>query len=448
MRVQIKKHLPEIVFASAALAFSFWLAFHTFSWEDGSLLVAAKAWSDFASHIPLIRSFSYGENWPPEYPLFPGEPIRYHFLFYWGVGMLEKLGFRIDYALNIPSALSFFLLLLSIYLLAKHIFKSRFVASLSVLFFLFNGSFAFWEFFKSHPISANTLSDIFNNSSFPSFGPYDNKVVSAFWNLNIYTNQRHLALPFSLLLLLVYFLFKSNEKQKTSKLLILLCGFFIGILPFAHSSIFVMAILVLLILFVLLKTQRITIFGILLLGFVLSLPRVIFLGGSATFLPTIQIGFLTPAPLTLFSFLKYWFLNLGLSLFLILVGVGFSTRNQKRLLVAFLPLFLVGNLIQFSIEMAGNHKFFNVFLAVGNIFTAYAVFRIWKVKLFGKVVAGLLIVLLTFSGVIDFFAVKNDVFYKLEDYTKNPDVSWIKDNTPRDAVFLNSTYLYHPASLA
>ncbi|TSC86331.1 MAG: hypothetical protein G01um10147_943 [Microgenomates group bacterium Gr01-1014_7] len=80
------------------------------------MLIATKAWSDFASHIPLIRSFSLGDNFLPEYPLFPGEPIRYHFLFYAVVGYLEKLGLRIDYAFNILSALSFAFLIISIYL--------------------------------------------------------------------------------------------------------------------------------------------------------------------------------------------------------------------------------------------------------------------------------------------------------------------------------------------
>jgi len=448
MRAKFKKYLPEVILASIALAFSFWLMLHTFSWQDGSILIASKAWSDFASHIPLIRSFSLGDNWPPEYPIFPGEPIRYHFLFYWGVGILEKLGLRIDYALNIPSALSFFLLLLSIYLLARHLFKSRFVASLSVLLFLFNGSFSCLEFFRAHPLSINTLSDLLNNTTFPSFGPYDGKTVSAFWNLNVYTNQRHLALPFSLLLLLVYFLLKDDEDKKVSRTQIISGGLFIGILPFAHSSIFAMAILVLGMLFILLKRRRLTIVGIFFLGFVLSLPRVIFLGRTAGFTPILQLGYLTPDPVNFISFSKYWFLNLGLSFLLIPVGFLLSSREQRRLLVAFLPLFLVGNLVQFTIEMAGNHKFFNVFLAVSNIYVAYVVFCVWKSKLLGKVVASFLIIFLTLSGVIDFFAIKNDSSYKIEDYSKNPDVLWIRDNTPKNAVFLNSTYLYNPASLA
>ena len=115
----------EIILVISLSVFSFWLMFSTFSYENGSMLIGSRAWSDFAGHIPLIRSFSFGSNFPPEYPIFPGELIRYHFLFYLMVGMLEKIGLRIDFALNILSSLSFFLLIFSIYLLGKILFKSK-----------------------------------------------------------------------------------------------------------------------------------------------------------------------------------------------------------------------------------------------------------------------------------------------------------------------------------
>ena len=120
-----QKLFPILLFF--LLLFSFFLMVRTFSYDakTNSMLIATKAWSDFGSHIPLIRSFSMGDNYSrlfngqaPEYPLFPGEPIRYHFLFYALVGLLEKTGIRIDWALNIPSALGFFFLMVMIWVLA------------------------------------------------------------------------------------------------------------------------------------------------------------------------------------------------------------------------------------------------------------------------------------------------------------------------------------------
>src|SRR5579859_5172895 len=133
----IKPYRLEIILFSIFLLFSIWLMFSTFSYTNGSMMIATKAWSDFANHIPLIRSFSFGSNFPPQDPLFSGEPIHYHFLFYMFVGFLEKFGIRIDYALNIPSALGFFALLVIIYVFAIKIFHSKGVGIFSVIFFLF-----------------------------------------------------------------------------------------------------------------------------------------------------------------------------------------------------------------------------------------------------------------------------------------------------------------------
>ncbi len=136
----LEKYASEIIVITIGTAFGIFLMLSTFSKEHNALFISTKSWSDFASHIPLIRSFSFGWNFPPEYPLFPGEPIKYHFLFYSGVGLLEKIGVPIDFALNIPSIIGFILLTYVIYVLGKMIFKSKAVGVLSVIFFIFNSS--------------------------------------------------------------------------------------------------------------------------------------------------------------------------------------------------------------------------------------------------------------------------------------------------------------------
>lgn len=448
-KLKVKIDIVTVIITVVALVFSFWLMFSTFGYKDGSILIAAKARSDFGSHIPLIRSFSLGNNFLPEYPIFPGEPIRYHFLFYLLVGLIERAGVRIDFALVVPSALSFSFLIVTIYLLAKLVFKSRFVGILSVLFFLFNGSFSFLEFFKAHPLSLNTPIDILQNTTFPSFGPYDGKIVSAFWNLNIFTNQMHLAPPLALLLFLIYSLIKNEEKRVSIKWhWALLWGVFLGLLPFSHSSIFIMALAILGISFLLFKHQRVPLLLMLALGIVLSLPRTLYLEGTAFFVPQIKPGYLITDNFNLATFIRYWFMNFGLFFIFIPIGFLLSPKNGKKLLAAFLPLFIIGNLIQFSPEMASNHKFFNVFLIIGNMLAAYLIYKIWKAHFLTKVFVLPFVIIMTLSGIIDFFAVANDQMGEQPDYPINPDIAWIMENTPRDAVFLNSTYFFDTASLA
>lgn len=452
MKKILLKNWPETVFIAFALFFSLWLMGKTFGSDpnSGTISIAAKAYSDFAANLPLIRSFSQGENFPPEYPLFPGESIRYHFLFYLLVGFLEKLGIPLGLALNIPSALGFFALLLMIYFLAKLLFKSRAVALLTILFFLFNGSFGFFYFFQKHPLSfPQVISGLLNNQEFSAFGPYDQGVVTGFWNLNIYTNQRHLASGLFFTLLPLYLFLKSRQKKKALSLKTsLILGTLVGLLPFWHATGFIMSLTILAGLFLLLPYRRRTLL-IIATALILAFPQFLYLtrsGGITSF--HFHPGYLIASPLTAFNFLRFWFLNFGFAFFLIPLGVLSAPGNTRRVFLIVFPVFLLGNLFQFSPDMAINHKFFNLFLIVGNMFVAYVLVVAWQKHLLTKILVPLLILALTLSGVIDFLAIKNDRSYLISDAPQNPDVVWIEKNTPPSSVFLNSTYLYHPASLA
>src|SRR6185437_144375 len=152
--------------------------------------------------------------------------------------------------------------------------------------------------------------------------------------------------------------------------------------------------------------------------------------------------------LTLQNFFTYWFYNLGLHFILIPVGFLLAPRTMKKLFIGFLVLFAIGNLFQFAPEMAENHKFFNYFMLVGNMLSAFVLIRIWNKNIFVKPLVVLAIFSLIVSGIIDFFPIYNDTQISLVDYPKNPDIQWIMHNTPSDAVFLNTSYLYNNASLA
>ena len=98
--------------------------------------------------------------------------------------------------------------------------------------------------------------------------------------------------------------------------------------------------------------------------------------------------------------------------------------------------------------MAANHKFFNFYLILGNMLSAYVLIKICSCKYIGKLVGSIALIGLIFSGIIDFFPVYNDEVMTLQDIPANNVATWIKDNTPPDAIFLNSSYFFHPASIA
>jgi len=436
--------------------------FHTFSYDTKThaMLLSAKVWSDFGSHIAFIRSFSEGRNWPPQHPLFPNEPIRYHFLFYFLVGMLEIAGIRIDWALNIPSALGFFLLLAGIYLVAQKVFKNQRIALLSVLFFLFNGSLSFLQFFQKQPLSPHTLMDILHTKEFSAFAPWGKGDISAFWNLNIYTNQRHLALAFGIALLFIYAILDIENKSWKKQLLwfypknflifrAVFFGVLFGIFPFFHQPTLAIIAVLMGIYFLFFPKLRLFLALSGTITSLLVLPQLLGFSHGPKLIAWYP-GYLTHNNFTLGHFVSFWWQNLGLHSILIPLGFFLVPKRTKKLFFPIFVLFIIANLFKFSPEVAANHKFFNFALILGNMLSAYAVFVI--IRRFHFICRICLFVgfvgFLTLSGIIDFMVIFNDAKGPLSDIPANKTATWIAQNTPKDAIVLNSSFLYHPASIA
>ena len=435
-----------------ALLFSFclWLMFESFSYKDNIFYIADHIIYDFAVHIPLIRSFSQGDNFPPQYPLFPGEPIKYHFLFYFLVGMLEKTGLPIDWSLNIPAALGLFTLIVTLYLLTKKVFQRRLVAILTVVFLLFNGTLTFVKFLAEHPLSPTILLDLVNNKKFYSFGPYDGGEIGAFWNLTTFTNQRHFA--WGMMIGLLFILTALNLLNRSSATKVgwaFIWGVIIGLLPFFHQSVLVIFFILIVLYFFLYPVLRPFLLVTAAISALLIVPQVsVFFQGNGNSIEWYP-GFLIHDSLNPWHFLTYWFKNLGLHLFLIPAGLYLAPKKmRKSFLLPIFFIFLIPNLLRFSPEVATNHKFFNFAYALGSMFSAYTLVylldrgkRMWTVFI-------LLLFFLTFSGVIDLFPLLNDRMHAYADAPKNEVVEWFLKNSEPDATVLNNSYIYHPASLA
>lgn len=468
-----------------AIAFSWWLMSSTFGYEDGRIVIAGKLYSDFGAHMPLIRSFSMGWNIPPEYPFFVGEPIRYHYLFYALVGLLERIGFRLDMALNIPSAFGLSLLLFMIYLYGKTLFGRRAAGIIALFLFLFNGSLAFVEYFNQQGWTWAALTTISEQLHFASFGPWSGRLVSAFWNWNVLTNQRHLALGYGLVLLVVFPLIVLHRQRIAkarvsfiTKLRSLLTGFAARIekqLP-KHSApidtafykkhwLWILVICFTMVVLPILHQAAFTIAAPLIVMWVaLTWPKskpwlpvyfaALVLGSLSFFFLTVgssqplqfEFGFLA-VERTPVGILTYWFYNLGAYLVLLPFLLIWSIKYKQWWLLTILPFFIAANVLRLSVDMINNHKLITFFLIGVNITTAGFIVWSWRWWI-GKLVTPFLILVLTFSGIIDMFPVINDTTGTITDYPQSTIIRWIRDNTEPNAQFVTASYMYSPASMA
>lgn len=443
-----RDHLIELFVLLGIILTASWLMLHTLKYNNGVIIIASKLYSDFGAHIPLVRSFSYGGNFPVEYPTFPGEPIRYHYLFYLIAGGLESIGFSISAAINLISVIGFALLLWMIYVTSKDIFHSKKVGLLAIMLFLFNGTLSFIEFFHQYPLSLSTLKDILTAEHFVSFGPWDGKLVSAFWNLNIYTNQRHLGLSFGLGLFLLYpFINLMFNQKKPTPIQIMLMAIVMLIMPWLNQAVFAMVVIVTTGLVILNLKQIKSFLPLFLVLFLASIPGILLRPLPDTNIIVQHLGFLSQDN-TLIGILTYWAYNLGIYLILIPIVFIWTNLSGKKLILSLLPLFIITNVVKLSPDIINNHKLINFFMIFVVIMSAGFLVALWKKHILLKPVVIITVFTLTLSGIIDLFPIINDRYIHVDDFPKAQAISYIKDQTPKNTTFLTTTYLYNPASLA
>jgi len=236
--------------------------------------------------------------------------------------------------------------------------------------------------------------------------------------------------------------------SKKSILGAILWGLIVGALPYFHQPMLIIIAILIGTNFLFSPRLRFPILITASIGLFLIAPQLLTMPKTASlsWFP----GYLVEH-LSLLAFLTYWLQNLGLHAILIPLGFFLIPKHSRRILFPIIILFAIGNLFKFSMEIAANHKFFNFALILGNMVSAYTIIAIGK-KLIGSIgsicLLVVLVVFLTLSGFIDFFVIVNDTKGPLPDVGNNKTATWIAANTPKDAVFLNSSFLYHPASLA
>jgi len=421
------------------------------------LLISTKVYSDFASHVPMIRSFSLGENVPAEYPLFAGPPIRYHFLFYAFAGLAERAGLPIDWAVNLPSLLGFAALLIAIVDLADTLYPDgrRWVGPLAIMLFLTASSLsAFTEFEWPKELTlASVYRETLGRTSFLNSGPYadwDGTITGLFWNLNVFTNQRHFAFGIALGLMLFTVFLRTDRDHQLSDAdavrRLARAGVLLGLLPLFHGVAFAAFLLVSALLWPWCVRKRAAAAFVLIPALVAVpqwLSRSMGTAGTAVWHP----GYGLAGRITLGAFLLFWTQNLGLKFLSIPVLIGWLRGQARHVFLAALALFVLPNLIRFGPDAWTNHKWFTIWLVFVDVALAACLVRMcarpWPVRI-GVVV---LTVGLSATGWLDLPPIFNDKAGGTRDWQVDPIARFLVEHAaPREPI-ATSYHVYHPASL-
>lgn len=463
----------ELAVLAASLVFSFWLMDARLSGDP--LTVSSNAWGDTAFHISNLRSFSEASNYPAEFPLFDGELMRYHFGIDFYAGALEYGGLPVEWALNLPGAIGFAAMMVFVFEIGRLLFRSSWVGAIAVVLLITNGSLSFLRFFELYDWNiGDAVSHLWDHDHYLAIGPYSVTAdppdrISLYWTLNVYLTQTQLIIGMAAVLFVTYGLlrpFKEDRPLWTSEALVL--GSTLGMMFWINGVLYIPAAGFMLVLLVLFGRWREGI-AFAAPAILMAVPQAIWLNGGLNGGATdFHLGYLvctTPRATSCYpnfnldepgayvEFVRYWWLNLGLVLPLLILGVAWAKRKERLVWLAFMSIFAFGNVVALGRDLGGhNHKVFNLWEVLINIFAASAFVRLWTIttkdlkfadftiprraiNAIGAAAIPIVFFFLVLSGIVDFMVLKNDPRFEVFGNRVNS-IAWIQDNTDKDARFL------------
>ena len=455
-----------ILYTLLCLAFTGFLMFLTLKVIDNSIYVGYSVFSDFAPHLGMIRSFSVSNNFPTQYSHFAGEDVRYHFMFQFMVGNLEYLGLRLDFAFNLPSIFGMVSLYMLLFVFVVRLTKSRLCGYLTAFLFTFRSSFTLFRY-----MAEQWKGDVWNalktNTEFLGYTQNENWGL---WNLNVYCNQRHLAFAMALLVLaLLLFLpyveqmgekLKQIKQKKDAGLWVnqiktllftntafgvygitfaVFMGIILGAMAFWNGSVLV-ATLAMLFFMAAVSEYRLDYLITAVLALVLYFCQsALFVEGSVVS-PAYFFGFLADNK-TFWGVLLYIVELTGIVLFVALVGAALVKGVKRYLFFVFLVPFVLAFTLALTVDVTVNHKWIMMSLMLVSMFAAIPLVALLKSgDWLKRLIAVLLLIVLTATGVYDLSTVvkrnENHLIFSYDD----PVTNWIAENATCDDMFLTPWY--------
>lgn len=114
---------------------------------DGLYAGYINIWGDWAAHLSFAGSFAYARNFPPEFPIDPGNHLGYPFMIDFLAANLIPLGSSLTSALVQTSGLLGLAFPAVLYLAAQRFAGGRVAATVAVFVFLLSGGLGFFYLF-------------------------------------------------------------------------------------------------------------------------------------------------------------------------------------------------------------------------------------------------------------------------------------------------------------
>lgn len=449
----------ECVLYGLLFLFLMYIMFYVFYIRDGILYSGFTVYGDYAPHTAMMRSFSMGENFPTQYPHFGGEDVKYHFMFQFLVGNLEFLGLRLDIAYNLVSVFSLLGFLIFLCQMAMRITGSFAAGAWALVLFFFRSGITFFRFLWEHFQSGDLWKALSENTEFLGYTTNENWGL---WNFNVYLNQRHLAFGLLIAGIVIWVfldyleegaaheekgfawikgrLFAKEAWQCRNLEKALLLGLILGLTSFWNGAAVIGGLLILLG-FAAFSDGKLD-YGIMaaVTVFFSVLQSRIFVRGSVMS-PAIQWGFLAEDK-SLAGVIWYLIQISGFFVAGLAMLVFWLRRRERAMLVSFLfPLFFAF-FMSLTPDINVNHKYIMISWAFLTVFWGGVLSKCWRGKCRKKLLAFILTVCLTATGLYDFVIIlrNNGPGRRVAVNMESDLTAWLSENLTSEDLILTPEY--------
>ncbi|HEV2217391.1 MAG TPA: hypothetical protein VGV88_07440 [Candidatus Dormibacteraeota bacterium] len=419
---------------------------------DGLYAGYINIWGDWAAHLSFTGSFAYGHNFPPEFPIDPGNHLGYPFMMDFLAANLVPLGVSLTSSLVLTSGLLGLAFPAVMYLAASRFAGGWLAGAIATVVFLMSGGLGF--VYLLGDVAARGLRVL---SHLPREYTLDRELNFQWLNpvLAYLVPQRTTLFGFSLALIVLLLVWRATREELAWPAY-LFAGVVAGLMPAFHVHAW--GTVVALSLFWFLLTRRREWIAFFVPAVVLAVPVLAWMwppannsfcgAGGSVFGYCIEPGWLAYTDIkhdglqwAVPDFVWFWIKNTSLLIPLIIAGHFLNRWIPTRFATWFAPMWLwfaVPSVIVLQPWDWDNTKFFIFFALLGSIVAGAVLAALFQRLPLGPIAAALLLGLMVLSGGLDLARALDTTVssYQFIDTRGLQLADWVRSNTPTDAIFL------------
>jgi hypothetical protein len=407
---------------------------------DGLYAGYINIWGDWAAHLSFAGSFAYGHNFPPQFPIDPGNHLGYPFMIDFLAANLVPLGTQLTSALVLTSGLLGLAFPSVLYVAAQRFAGGRAAAAIAVFVFLLSGGLGF----------VYLIGDIRHSGvgvllHLPREYTLNRDINYQWLNpvLAYLVPQRSTLFGFSLALIVLLLVWLAVLERMGWRVF-LFAGVVAGAMPVFHVHAY--GTVVALSAFWAVFNRRREWLAFFVPALAIGGPLIVWMlppannsvcGNEASIAGyCIQLGWLSDGT----NWIWFWILNTSLFIPLLVAAHFLQRWFPTGFGKWFAPMwlwFLVPNVIVLQPWDWDNTKFFIFWALLGSVMVGGLLAAMFKRGPVGVAIASILLVVLGLAGALD-LARASDATVSAYQFTDTKGVqvaAWVRQNTSPDAIF-------------